>query len=76
MIIRFTRILVGVLQVARRSPILLEKLRTIRLGIAPSRGVVLLVPRKFPPEFLSTDRKNNTLAKHITRNLDLDRAEG
>jgi hypothetical protein len=51
-------------------------LRTIRPGIAPSEGVVILALRQCLPEFLATNRENNILAKFITDNLDLDRAEG
>jgi len=51
-------------------------LRTIRPGIAPSEGVVILALRQCLPEFLSTSRENNNLAKFIADNLDLDRAEG
>ena len=51
-------------------------LRTIRPGIAPSEGVVTLALRQCLPEFLATNRETNILAKLITENLDLDRAEG
>ena len=51
-------------------------LRTIRPGIAPSEGVVALALRQCLPEFLVTNRESNILAKLITENLDLDRAEG
>jgi len=51
-------------------------LRTIRPGIAPSEGVVSLALRQCLPEFLVTNNKTNPLAKFITQNLDLDRAEG
>ena len=51
-------------------------LRTIRPGIAPSEGVVTLALRQCLPEFLVTNRESNPLAKFITQNLDLDRAEG
>ena len=51
-------------------------LRTIRPGIAPSEGVVTLALRQCLPEFLATKRETNILAKLITENLDLDRAEG
>ncbi len=51
-------------------------LRTIRPGIAPSEGVVTLALRQCLPEFLATKRESNPLAKFITQNLDLDRAEG
>lgn len=51
-------------------------LRTIRPGVAPSEWVVTLALRQCLPEFLVTNRKNNILAKFITENLDLDRAEG
>jgi hypothetical protein len=32
--------------------------------------------RQCLPEFLATNRETNPLAKFITQNLDLDRAEG
>lgn len=51
-------------------------LRTIRPGIAPSESVVTLALRQCLPEFLATNRETNILAKLITENLDLDRAEG
>ena len=51
-------------------------LRTIRPGIAPSEGVVTLALRQCLPEFLVTNTETNPLAKFITQNLDLDRAEG
>lgn len=51
-------------------------LRTIRPGIAPSEGVVTLALRQCLPEFLATNNETNILAKFITENLDLDRAEG
>ena len=51
-------------------------LRTIRPGIAPSEWVVTLALRQCLPEFLATNCETNILAKLITENLDLDRAEG
>lgn len=51
-------------------------LRTIRDGIPPSEGIVSLSLRNSLPEFLSTNRRNNILAKFIADNLDLDRDEG
>lgn len=51
-------------------------LRTMRPGIGPSEGVVSLALRQCLPEFLATNNKTNPLAKSITQNLDLDRAEG
>lgn len=51
-------------------------LRTIRKGIAPSEAVVSLALRQCLPEFLATGNQTNDLAKFISENLDLDRAEG
>ena len=51
-------------------------LRTIRPGVAPSEGVVSLALRQCLPEFLAANNNTNPLAKFITQNLDLDRAEG
>jgi hypothetical protein len=51
-------------------------LRTIRPGIAPSETVVSLALRQCLPEFLVTNNQTNDLAKFISANLDLDRAEG
>lgn len=51
-------------------------LRTIRPGIAPSEAVVSLALRQCLPEFLATNNQTNPLAKFITENLDLERAEG
>jgi len=51
-------------------------LRTIRPGVAPSEQVVALALRECLPEFLAGFRKTNPLAKIISENLDIDRAEG
>lgn len=51
-------------------------LRTIRPGIAPSEAVVSLALRQCLPEFLAIENQTNDLAKFISANLDLDRAEG
>ena len=51
-------------------------LRTIRPGVAPSEQVVVLALRECLPEFLAGFRKTNPLAKIISENLDVDRAEG
>lgn len=51
-------------------------LRTIRPGIAPSEAVVSLALRQCLPEFLAVENQTNDLAKFISMNLDLDRAEG
>ena len=51
-------------------------LRTIRPGVAPSEQVVVLALRECLPEFIAGFRKTNPLAKIISENLDVDRAEG
>jgi len=51
-------------------------LRTVRPGVAPSEWVVSMALRQRLPEFLAGNRKTNPLAKIITENLDLERAEG
>ena len=51
-------------------------LRTIRPGVAPSEHVVALALRESLPEFIAGFRETNPLAKIISENLDIDRAEG
>jgi hypothetical protein len=51
-------------------------LRTIRPGVAPSEHVVALALRESLPEFIAGFRETNPLAKIISENLDVDRAEG
>ena len=51
-------------------------LRTIRPGVAPSEQVVALALRESLPEFIASFKKTNPLAKIISENLDIDRAEG
>lgn len=51
-------------------------LRTVRPGVAPSEQVVALALRECLPEFIAGSRETNPLAKIISENLDLDRAEG
>ena len=51
-------------------------LRTIRPGVAPSELVVVLALRECLPGFIAGFRKTNPLAKIISENLDVDRAEG
>jgi hypothetical protein len=45
-------------------------------GVAPSEQVVALALRECLPEFIAGFRKTNPLAKIISENLDVDRAEG
>lgn len=51
-------------------------LRTVRPGVAPSEQVVALALRECLPELFAGFRKTNPLAKIISDNLDIDRAEG
>ncbi|MBV5332643.1 IS4 family transposase, partial [bacterium] len=51
-------------------------LRTVRKGVPPSEQVVALALRESLPEFIAGFRNTNPLAKIISENLDLDRAEG
>lgn len=51
-------------------------LRTVRPGVAPSEQVVALALRECLPESIAGLRKTNPLAKIISENLDIDRAEG
>jgi hypothetical protein len=51
-------------------------LRTVRPGVAPSEHVVSLALRESLPGFIASSRENNPLAKIISENLDISRAEG
>jgi len=48
----------------------------IRQGVSPSEQVVALALRQCLPELIGSCRKTNPLAKFISENLDIDRAEG
>jgi hypothetical protein len=51
-------------------------LRTMRPGVAPSEQVVALALRECLPEFIAGYCETNPLAKLISENLDVDKAEG
>jgi hypothetical protein len=51
-------------------------IRTIRPGICPSEQVTAIALKNTLPEFLSVSGKHTTLAKFLTKRIDVERYEG